>query len=71
MCALMCRMVKTILGQIESKRARELEVPDSAVNSAKPASNPGGHWLDFTDRHIADLSVLMHPLAVLSKTLCP
>ncbi|KAA6417121.1 MAG: kinase family, partial [Trebouxia sp. A1-2] len=37
-------MVKSILGQIESKRARELEVPDSAplsaVNTARPSSNP-------------------------------
>lgn len=40
-----CRMVKSILGQIESKRARELELPDpsaplSAVNTARPSSNP-------------------------------
>jgi hypothetical protein len=37
-------MVKSILGQIESKRARELEVPESAalsaVNTARPSSNP-------------------------------
>ncbi|KAL0038526.1 hypothetical protein WJX77_009542 [Trebouxia sp. C0004] len=37
-------MVKSILGQIESKRARELEVLDSAalsaVNTTRPSSNP-------------------------------
>ncbi|KAL0052017.1 hypothetical protein WJX82_006565 [Trebouxia sp. C0006] len=37
-------MVKSILGQIESKRARELEVPDpsaplSAVSTARPSTN--------------------------------
>jgi len=43
-------MVKSILGQIESKRARELEVPESAalsaVNTARPSSNPSNanHW---------------------------
>ncbi|KAL3160085.1 hypothetical protein ABBQ32_010866 [Trebouxia sp. C0010 RCD-2024] len=38
-------MVKQILGQIESKRAGQMEVPDRAAlagaNSAKPNSNPG------------------------------
>lgn len=65
-------MVKQILGQIESKRAGQMEVPDRAAlagaNSAKPNSNPGTAATapppSHTCPHVPPQQASCHPYAV-------
>ena len=64
-------MVKSILTQIESKRARELEVPDTAplpgTKGAQPSSKPGRHTLSKSHCILAAVVGNIHHVCLLTR----